>query len=132
MRRIGTHDDRVAWVNFVFLFAISLMPYFADMLGTNSDNPLASAIFGGDLLLASLAIELICYVARVRNLFTPPYSGPEWARARARGCTIFAVAGSSIGIAFLSTSLASYWWLLLFLSNLPGQLIDRRRQRLDP
>jgi uncharacterized membrane protein len=112
-RQLTGQRQSLAWLNFVFLFTISIMPFASDLLGQYPENPLAVDIFALNLLLASLATQATLELGRRKGL-TAPEADPRAARAgylRAAGTS--AVILASIGLAWVNTDVAKYCWLLI-------------------
>jgi uncharacterized membrane protein len=112
-RQLTGQRESLAWLNFVFLFTISIMPFASDLLGKYPENPLAVDIFALNLLLASLATQATLELGRRKGL-TVPEADPGAARAgflRAAGTS--AVILASIGLAWVNTDVAKLSWLLI-------------------
>ncbi|HEX6519242.1 MAG TPA: TMEM175 family protein [Streptosporangiaceae bacterium] len=111
-RRITKHGEGLAWWNFAFLFTVSVMPFTSDLEGKFASNPLAIDIFAANLLAASLATQLTYIYASRKNLVTTE-SPREVQAARLRAAASIFVIAVSIGIAWINTDAAKYFWLLL-------------------
>jgi uncharacterized membrane protein len=112
-RQLTGQRESLAWLNFVFLFTISIMPFASDLLGKYPENPLAVDVFALNLLLASLATQATLELGRRQGL-TVPETDPRAARAgllRAAGTS--AVILASIGLAWVNTDVAKFSWLLI-------------------
>jgi uncharacterized membrane protein len=112
-RQLTGQRESLAWLNFAFLFTISIMPFASDLLGQYPENPLAVTIFALNLLLASLATQATLELGRRKGL-TVPDADPRAARTgflRAAGTS--AVILASIGLAWVNTDVAKYSWLLI-------------------
>jgi uncharacterized membrane protein len=116
-RQITGQREGLAWWNFAFLFAITVMPFTSDVLGEYSENPLAVVIFAVNLLLATLATQATVIFAKRAGLLIPgPAYGPQSERAgRLRSLGTILVVLLSIGLAWVNTELAKYSWLLMAL-----------------
>ena len=112
-RQLTGQRQSLAWLNFVFLFTISIMPFASDLLGQYPQNPLAVDVFALNLLLASLATQATLELGRRKGL-TVPEADPRAARAgylRAAGTS--AVILASIGLAWVNTDIDKFSWLLI-------------------
>ena len=126
-RRLTGQRESLAWLNFAFLFTISIMPFASDLLGEYAENPLAVDVFALNLLLASLATQATLELGRRQGLITPE-TDPRAARAglmRAAGTS--AVILASIGLAWVNTDVAKFSWLLIAI--VPAA-VDRWQRRL--
>ncbi len=118
VRQIAGQQEGLAWWNFAFLFAITLMPFTSDLLRKYPENPLAIDIFAANLLVASLTTQLTIVYGRRKHLLSTDASvreeQAEWARMLA---SVFVIV-LSIGVAWVNTDAAKYCWLLLAVA--PG------------
>jgi uncharacterized membrane protein len=122
----GQRED-LAWLNFAFLFTISIMPFTSDLVGSYGSNPLAVTIFALNLMLASLATAATAELGRRHDLLVES-SDPQARRAG----TIRAVTSSliillSIAVAWVNTDIAKYLWLLIALVPRVALRLDQRR-----
>ena len=125
-RRLTGQRESLGWLNFAFLFTISIMPFASDLLGEYAENPLAVDVFALNLLLASLATQATLELGRRQGLITPE-TDPRVARAgllRAAGTS--AVILASIGLAWVNTDVAKFSWLLIAI--VPAA-VDRWQRR---
>jgi uncharacterized membrane protein len=128
-RLFGEQEEGLEWWNFAFLFTISLMPFTSALLGSFASNPLAVDIFALNLLIASLATQVMIVIARRKNLLV----SDERARAsRISAAVVPAVMVLSIGLSWWSTTVAVYSWILMAVA--PAVLIrwSARRARGAP
>ena len=79
-QHLAGQQEGLAWLNFAFLFTITIMPFTSALLGDYSSNPLAVDIFALNLLLASLATQ-----ADVRARAAPGTADGRPARRRLAG-----------------------------------------------
>jgi uncharacterized membrane protein len=112
-RRFTGQPDGLVWWNFAFLFTITVMPFTSNLLGEYGSNPLAVDIFAFNLLLASLATQATLEYGRRKDLLAGPADPAAVRTAVARGTATAAVIAASIAVAWVSTSLAKYCWLLI-------------------
>jgi uncharacterized membrane protein len=112
-RLMTGHDEGLAWWNFLFLFAITLLPFSADLLGQYSGNPVAVDVFAFNLLVGSLSTITVMTAAQRKGLLKPT-AKPEVLRAsRVRALGIMIVVAASMGVAWYSPDLAKYMWFLI-------------------
>jgi len=123
----GQRED-LAWLNFAFLFTITIMPFTSDLIGDYGNNPLAVDIFAVNLLLASLATQATLELGRRRGLMVE--SADPWDRRAGliRSVTASAVILASIGVAWVSTDIAKYLWLLIALVPRVAIYLAQRRE----
>ena len=67
-QHLAGQQEGLAWLNFAFLFTITIMPFTSALLGDYSNNPLAVDIFALNLLLASLATQVTFELGRRQGL----------------------------------------------------------------
>ena len=82
MRDMRGHSEGLAWRNFGFLLALTLMPFTSDLIGRYGSNPVAITLFALNLALISLASQWIVLYAASHDLVRG--RAPVTAR-RARG-----------------------------------------------
>jgi len=122
-----TRTNRVLiWINLLYLLLVSFLPFATDLIGDHQDLVLPCEIYGATLLLLSFVnFAHVEYLSR-HPQFTSPGFTPEVTASIRRRIAFFGVVPLvSMGIAFFSTHLALYVYLLLVGAHfLPGQ-IDR-------
>jgi uncharacterized membrane protein len=112
-RRIAWQQEGLVLWNAAFLFAVSVMPFTSDLLGTDGNNPLAVTIFALNLLLANLAIQGVQEYARRRNLMRP--GRYDFVAYRWNYAASLAVIALSLVLAWIDTTVAELCWLLFGL-----------------
>jgi uncharacterized membrane protein len=126
-RMVRGHDEGLAWWNFGYLFAITLVPFTTNLQGRFSNNPLAVAIFSADLLLVSLFTQAAIRYARHRGLLVRGLSEREFFAGRVRGLGTVLVMLISIGLAWVSTDAARYvFFLLIVVGRVSSRWSSRR------
>ena len=132
-RRISRHEDVLALRNFWFLFGISLVPFSTGLLGRTTGNPLAVTIFSANLMLISLALAWLMQTAEQAGVAAPVTDERELLMTRARGITTATLFVAIGGLAWvIPPGTAELLFLLVYLADLPGQLLVRRRERRMP
>jgi uncharacterized membrane protein len=112
-RHVTGHHEGLAWLNFVFLFTITIMPFTSNLLGDYGSNPLAVDLFAINLLLASLSTQAVGIFGGRWGLMKASAT-PELVQAgRIRAASVSVVVAVSIGVAWVNTDLAKYCWLLI-------------------
>jgi uncharacterized membrane protein len=125
-RGIRGHVEGLAWWNFAFLFAITLMPFSSDLLGRFGGNPLAIDIFAFNILLASLATQGVVFFARRHGL------QDETPDPHADRSNYFRILW--VYVVILGTGLLAWWnpghamlgWFLLLPAQRVGELLANR------
>jgi uncharacterized membrane protein len=106
----GGHGKGLEWWNFLFLLTITIMPFTSTLLGDFVNNPLAVDIFAANLMIASLATQVMIIIGRRQGLIA---SGARARDERIRAVVAPVVLALSIGLSWWSTSAAMYSWILL-------------------
>jgi uncharacterized membrane protein len=131
MRNMRGHSEGLAWRNFGFLLALTLMPFTSDLIGRFGSNPVAITLFALNLALISLASQwIVLYAARHRLVEDKHRSPHEERAARIRVILVLSIISLSIILAWTAASEAKYVWLL-FLVTTPvaarlNQLVERK------
>jgi uncharacterized membrane protein len=131
--QLAGQREGLAWLNFAFLFTITIMPFASDLIGQYGENPLAVTIFAVNLLLASLATQATLELGRRGGLMVE-HADPSARRAgMVRAVTSSGVILVSIGLAWVNTDAAKYCWLLIALvPRVAIHVLDRRAEAVAP
>jgi uncharacterized membrane protein len=127
----GQSED-LAWLNFAFLFTISIMPFASDLIGQYGENPLAVTIFAVNLLLASLATQATLELARRHGLMVKGADPRDRLTGMIRAVGSAVVILVSIGVAWVNPDLAKYLWLLIALVPRLAVYLANRRAAARP
>jgi uncharacterized membrane protein len=132
------HHEGLAWRNFGFLLALTLMPFTSDLLGRYGENPIAVTLFGINLAALSVSTQWISRYAVAHDLI-PDHkrSAHDQLLGRARAVLVLVVIVSAITLAWTASGVANDCWLLFLVTPaLAARLtawIERRRVRsLNP
>jgi uncharacterized membrane protein len=125
-RSIQGHVEGLAWWNFAFLFAITLMPFSSDLLGRFSENPLAIDLFALNILLASLATQGVVYFARRHGLQSGEEDPKALRSTHFRVLWIYTVIVVTAALAWIAPRWAMIGWLLLVSAPRVGEIMARR------
>lgn len=116
------HGDRtLTWLNLLFLFVLTLLPFTTQLIGTYKYEPLVMIIYGVVNIACSLALALIWWYANHVSPVVWPRINP--AVTRSMMLRILLGAGLSlaaIGVSFLNVRLAHAVFLatpLLYISH---------------
>ena len=132
-RRISRHEDTLAMRNFWFLFGISLLPFTTILLGRTTENPLAVTLFSANLLLISLTLAWLARTAEQAGVAEPVSDKRQLLMTRARRITTATLIVAIAGLAWvIPPGRAELLFLLLYLADVPGRLLLRRRERQIP
>jgi uncharacterized membrane protein len=120
-------DRRLIWINMFFLLLISFLPFATDMVGDHEELILPCEIYGMTLLAVSLINYIhLRYLVRHPHLASPDLT-PVAAGLLKRRIALFAlVPALSMALAFYSTRLALYAYLLLAAAHfIPGRIDEQ-------
>ncbi len=70
-RHMIRDDDRLAWVNLIFLMAVSFMPFPATLAGRYPENRTSGIVIGGSLAAVSVTYAGVWAYAAYGRLFIP-------------------------------------------------------------
>jgi len=120
-------DRRLIWINMVYLLLISFVPFTTDLVGDHEDLILPCEIYGLTLLaLSGLSFLHLDYLSRHSYLTTSEMT-PEVVRLIKRRILLFTIIPIvSMIIAFYSTLLSLYTYLLLLLAHFFTGPVDER------
>ncbi len=121
---VREYSSAIVWFNFVWLLAIVLIPFTANVLSNgNGERPGVYAVYIGNMLLATLATFAIGMV-----LLRHPELVSEEARAqqdKTRGIAEVAIMALALVLAVLFPVIGLYWLFLLWLSGPLHSLLHR-------
>ena len=127
LRTMRGHSEGLAWRNFAFLLALTLMPFTSDLLGRFGDNPLAVTFFAANLVAISLTTQWIYVYAAGHNLLEEGRrSRYEETVGRVRSLLTLGVASIAVVLAWTDTGLSRYAWLLFLVVPVVGSRIAAR------
>lgn len=120
------HDAGLIWLNILFLFAVSFLPFPTDVMGEYYSVPFAVTFYAVSMSIVSgLSTGIWLYVMRRPELCAETVT-PRLTRYNLlRGVGVTAVFVLSAGIAQLNVDLARVFWVTLF----PFHLVLARRFR---
>jgi uncharacterized membrane protein len=129
LRGMRGHSEGLAWRNFSFLLALTLMPFTSDLIGRYGTNPLAITLFGLNLVAISLSTQWIfLYAAHHNLLMDVARSQHDERTARLRVLLVISIVALSIILAWTYPQLAKFVWLLFLV--VPPMAV-RLSQRLE-
>jgi uncharacterized membrane protein len=122
LRGMRGHSEGLAWRNFSFLLALTLMPFTSDLIGRYGSNPVAITLFGLNLVAISLSTQWIYLYAAHHDLVVDAARSAEDERtARVRVVLVIAIVSLSIVLAWTIPVLAKFTWIL-FLAVPPAAI----------
>jgi uncharacterized membrane protein len=117
-RPIRSYDTTLLWLNFLFLMAISFLPFLTSLLGEYSEEQLSVVIYAATAALASLLLVSISWYATTEHRLVDSELDDEVERTRlVQDLAVSVVFVLSIGISFFSPAAAMYSWLLLAITD---------------
>jgi uncharacterized membrane protein len=117
-------DHTLLWINLLFLFGITSVPFATDLLGDHNALRLPYFYYGGKfLVLSGLLVAQIAYLRRHPELAQPSLTRDVARRIVLRTGLFATVPVLSIVAVFYNTRLALYlYFLLLVVHFLPGRV----------
>ena len=129
LRGMRGHSEGLAWRNFSFLLALTLMPFTSDLIGRYGTNPVAITLFGLNLVAISLSTQWIfLYAAHHNLLMDVARSKRDERTARLRVVFVIGIVAVSIILAWTYPQLAKFVWLLFLVA---GPVAARVSPRLE-
>jgi uncharacterized membrane protein len=130
LRGMRGHSEGLAWRNFSFLLALTLMPFTSDLIGRYGTNPLAITLFGLNLVAISLSTQWIFLYAAKHNLIRDMARSIRDERtARVRVILVLGIVTLSIVLAWTAPTLAKFAWLLFLVVPLIAVRVTRYLER---
>jgi uncharacterized membrane protein len=131
LRGMRGHSEGLAWRNFSFLLALTLMPFTSDLIGRYGTNPVAITLFGLNLVAISLSTQWIfLYAAHHDLLMNVARSRHDERTARLRVLFVIGIVAVSMALAWTAPQFAKFVWLLFLVVSPVAERISRRVERL--
>ncbi|HWC38314.1 MAG TPA: TMEM175 family protein [Acidimicrobiales bacterium] len=110
------HDRMLAYVNLVFLFTISFLPFSSNLFGQYRDNRTAVVLYGASLAAVSLAYALVWFTALLRG-FVDASTDPRLVRMMSwrAGLVPCILVGSTILALFTTRTIVELSWLTVLV-----------------
>jgi uncharacterized membrane protein len=127
LRGMRGHSEGLAWRNFSFLLALTLMPFTSDLIGRYGTNPLAITLFGLNLVAISISTQWIYLYAAHHNLIMDVARSTRDERtARLRVALVIGIVAVSMILAWTDPRLAKFVWLLFLVVPPVAERVSRR------
>ena len=108
IRRVEFVNDRLIWMNIIFLFFVVLVPFSTTVSGDYSNVLEAVLLFHANILVASLLLTVMWwYIVRHSSELNPGDKNTGL-KGIERAFVVPVVAALAIGVAFVNTD-ASFW-----------------------
>jgi uncharacterized membrane protein len=131
LRGMRGHSEGLAWRNFSFLLALTLMPFTSDLIGRYGTNPVAITLFGINLVAISLSTQWIfLYAAHHNLLMDVARSKRDERTARLRVVLVIAIVALSMILAWTVPGWAKFVWLLFLVVSPVAARISRWVEQL--
>jgi uncharacterized membrane protein len=123
-RLVDHVDGWLARIYLAFLAVIAVLPFPNKLLAMYGDTRLATGVYAATIALAALlTVVMGVHLLRKPQLCRPGITPAHVKDTILQGSITIAVFLTSIPVAFVSTSAAKYWWLLVLVLRI---LADRR------
>jgi uncharacterized membrane protein len=130
LRGMRGHSEGLAWRNFSFLLALTLMPFTSDLIGRYGTNPLSITLFGLNLVAISLSTQWIFLYAAHHNLIKDKArSARDERTARVRVVLVLTIVAVSVLLAWTAPQLAKFVWLLFLVVPTTAERLSRVLER---
>ena len=126
--RLRRVDARFMVMNLVFLAFIVFLPFPAEILGLYGQTVTAVVLYASTMVVIGVT-SLALWEYAIRARLMAPVGDEERHEFRRRAIIPIVVFGSSLPLAFASTTVAKLWWTLLVAAPLLRSTIRRHRAR---
>jgi uncharacterized membrane protein len=114
-RYIKRYDGTLLWLNLVFLLFITLVPFMTKLLEEYENLAISVQLYAIEQAAAGFTGTLLwVYASRHHRLVDPKLGAKVVRYITLRGLSAPIVFVASLGIAYFSPSLASYFWFATF------------------
>jgi uncharacterized membrane protein len=125
-------DGALVWLDLVYLLVLACVP-FATSLTSEYPSRTATIVYAGVLGLASLISAVLWWhVGRRPEILANTRANREMRLATLMSLVSAGVFAVSIAVAFLSSDLAKYFWVLVFFANRAAHRVYDWRHPLVP
>lgn len=122
LRRV---DSTFIGLNLVFLAAVVFIPFPTEVLGRYDPSKTVLVFYASALTITGLLSAAVWEYAVARNLIDERMTAPARRESLVRSITTPLVFATSVPIAFIDTSAAKYWWILLVGQRWVSQRFSR-------
>ena len=119
---IRGHDDILRWLNILFLFCISFLPFPTDLVGDYHNVQFAIVFYDLSMIVTSAALSALWWYASHGRRFVHEHIPPRRVSyMRLRSLIVPAVFLLSIMLSFVNLAAARFAWLLFPLLELAAR-----------
>ena len=109
------HSHGLSIVNFLFLFAISVIPFSCNLIGRFENNSLAITVMAVNLIFAEVSLLGLIWFTRWKHLLQSEEDERHNESRRIFSYLVIAILAASIAVAWIAPSWGETVWLLMFL-----------------
>lgn len=130
LRGTKGHSEGLAWRNFAFLLAVTLIPFTSDLLGRYGSNPVATTLFGLNVAALSLTTQWIHrYAVHHKLMKDGSRSAHDELVSAIRTASLLVIVTLAIVVAWTAPRASPYLWILFAAVPFLGERIARRMER---
>jgi len=132
IRRTGEIDYRVLWSNLIFLFVLSLIPFFVDYLDEKEFSSFATLLYDVTMLVAGVAFFMLRWSVMRRQRYAGSLGRRDTSELWKHGASLgiylvaLAVAFYKPGLSLAIVALVTVVWVI------PGATIKKRPEEPRP
>jgi uncharacterized membrane protein len=127
----GVNETQL-WLNLLFLFCVSLIPFSSELIGEHHDTRIAGIIYGLNLAATVCAIRLNWWYALSRHLVRPNTDLAAVQQIHKRGIIIIISSLTVVAVSWFNPVVAFYLYVVNAFMYLALQLYTQPLQRLQP
>jgi uncharacterized membrane protein len=123
-------NENQLWLNFFFLFCVSLLPFSAELIAEHHEIRIAGIIYGLNLIVVTCVLRLNWWYASSRNLVSPDVDRKAIQQIHRRGVVHIITSLFVVAVACFSPLVAFYLYVINAFGYLALQLFVRPLQKL--
>jgi uncharacterized membrane protein len=128
--QIERHDSGFVWLNLLFLMLIVFIPFPTIVLSEYGDTVTGTVLYALSIAAASLVLSLmIWYAVGDRRLVSDTFERRMGMHLILQYLNVAGVFLVSVGIAYINTDAAKYFWLLIWVISRVLDVLFRRKVR---
>jgi uncharacterized membrane protein len=113
----------LTWLNLLFLFVLTLLPFLTDLIGTYRNEPLVMVIYGAVNIACCLSLALMWWYAN----HVAPVVWPRIDPAVARSMALRILMGAGVSLAVIAVSFVNVRLAHLVFLTMPFLYVSHRR-----
>ncbi len=128
--QVERHDGGFVWLNLLFLMLIVFIPFPTSVISEYGETVTGTVLYAVSIAAAALVLAfMVWYAVREDRLVSDSFEREMGRHLILQYLNVAFIFLVSVGIAFINTDAAKYFWLLILVSSRLLDYIFKRRRR---